>query len=133
MIRYLVDLALNNRILVLSLAVVLLIWGIISFHNLPIEAYPDVANTYVQVITQWPGHAAEELEQQITIPIEAGINGVGHLTNLRSVSLFGLSVVTLIFDDDADNFIARQQVLEKLQGVSLPANINPQLGPDYSP
>ncbi len=70
MIRYLIDFALRNRILVLSVAVVLFVWGIISFHNLPIEAYPDVADTYTQIITQWPGHAAEEVEQQITVPLE---------------------------------------------------------------
>jgi len=133
MIRAIVDFALSEKLLVLGLGIMLLVWGVISFHNLPVEAYPDVANTYVQVITQWPGRAAEEIEQQITIPVEAGVNGVGHLTNLRSVSLFGLSVVTLIFDDDADNFTARQQVLEKLTGINLPANVNPQLGPDYSP
>src|SRR5579885_2916661 len=133
MIRYLVDFALRNRLLVLCLGFLLLIWGIISFHTLPVEAYPDVANTWVQVITQWPGRAAEEVEQQVTIPIEVVVNGVAHVTNLRSVSLFGLSVVTLIFDDQADNFRARQQVLEKLSQVNLPAGLNPVLGPDYSP
>src|SRR5271169_3497274 len=133
MIRYLVDLALNNRILVLSLAVVLFIWGIISFHNLPIEAYPDVADTYVQIISQWPGHAAEEVEQQITVPLEVQLNGVSHLTHLRSVSLFGLSVVTMIFDDEADDLLSRSQVLEKLSQVTLPQGVSPQIGPDYSP
>ena len=92
MIRYLIDFALRNRILVLSVAVVLFVWGIISFHNLPIEAYPDVADTYTQIITQWPGHAAEEVEQQITVPLEVQLNGVAHMTHLRSVSLAGLSV-----------------------------------------
>ena len=83
MIRSLVDFALNNRILVLSLAVLLFIWGLVSFHNLPIEAYPDVADTYVQIISQWPGHVAEEVEQQITVPLEVQLNGVPHLTPLR--------------------------------------------------
>src|SRR5580692_6620079 len=133
MIRYLVDLALNNRILVLSLAVVLFIWGVISFHNLPIEAYPDVADTYVQIITQWPGHAAEEVEQQITVPLEVSLNGVAHLTHLRSVSLAGLSVITIIYDDDTTTFNARQEVLDRLQNVTLPANVASTLGPDYSP
>ncbi|HYM11637.1 MAG TPA: CusA/CzcA family heavy metal efflux RND transporter [Bryobacterales bacterium] len=133
MIRYLVDFALRNKLLVLSVGALLLVWGVISFHNLPIEAYPDVANNWVQVITQWPGRAAEEVEQQVTIPIEVQMNGVGHLASLRSVSLFGLSVVTLIFDDSADDLLSRQQVLEKLTVVTLPPNINPQLGPDYSP
>jgi cobalt-zinc-cadmium resistance protein CzcA len=133
MLRYLVDFALREKLLVLAVGGMLLIWGVISFHTLPIEAYPDVANTWVQVITQWPGHAAEEVEQQVTIPIETQMNGVAHMTHLRSVSLFGLSVVTLIFDDEAENFESRQRVLEKLAFVSLPANLNPQLGPDYSP
>jgi cobalt-zinc-cadmium resistance protein CzcA len=133
MIRYLVDLALNNRILVLSLAVVLFIWGIISFHNLPIEAYPDVADTYVQIISQWPGHAAEEVEQQITVPLEVQLNGVSHLTHLRSVSLAGLSVITIIYDDDIPTFTARQEVLDRLAQATTPPGVNPGLGPDYSP
>ncbi|MBI3664912.1 MAG: efflux RND transporter permease subunit [Acidobacteria bacterium] len=133
MLRYLVDFALREKLLVLAVGALLLIWGVYSFHTLPVEAYPDVANTWVQVITQWPGHAAEEVEQQVTIPIETQTNGVAHLTQLRSVSLFGLSVVTLIFDDEADNLLSRQQVLEKLSLVNLPPNLNPQLGPDYSP
>ena len=97
MIRALVDFALNNRFLMLLAAMLLLVWGAISFHNLPVEAYPDVANNYVQVITQWPGRAAEEVEQQVTIPIEIQLNGLPHLQNLRSASLFGLSSITLIF------------------------------------
>ena len=92
MIRKAIDFALSNPLLVLGGALVLFVWGIISFHALPIEAYPDVADTYAQVITQWPGHAAEEVEQQITVPLEVELNGVAHLTHLRSVSLMGLSV-----------------------------------------
>jgi len=133
MIRYLVDFALREKLLVLGLGLVLLTWGWISFHTLPVEAYPDVADTWVQVITQWPGHAAEEVEQQVTVPIEVQTNGVAHLTHLRSISLFGLSVVTLTIDDQADNLISRQQVLEKLSQLNLPPGLNPQLGPDYSP
>jgi cobalt-zinc-cadmium resistance protein CzcA len=100
---------------------------------LPIEAYPDVANVWVQVITQWPGHAAEETEQLVTIPIENQVNGVAQLTNIRSTTIFGLSVVTLIFEDGTDTRIARQQVLEKISQISLPQNLQPILGPDYSP
>ncbi len=133
MLRYLVDFALREKLLVLAIGGMLLIWGVISFHTLPIEAYPDVANTWVQVITQWPGHAAEEVEQQVTIPIETHTNGVLHLASMRSVSLFGLSVVTLVFDDEADNLLSRQQVLERISQVNLPQNLTPQLGPDYSP
>ncbi len=133
MIRYLVDFSLKNRMLVLAMGVALLIWGIISFHNLPVEAYPDVADKYVWVITQWPGRAAEEVEQQVTIPIETQMNGLGHLTHLRSTSLAGLSFITAIFDDESDNLQNRQQVLEKLTLVSLPPGLNPQIGPDFSP
>src|SRR6202043_635203 len=103
MIRALVDFALNNRLLVLLATILLLVWGGISFHNLPVEAYPDVANNYVQVITQWPGRAAEEIEQQVTIPLEISMNGIPHLEHLRSTSLFGLSSTMLIFDDESSN------------------------------
>src|SRR5467141_4790403 len=114
MIRAIVDFALSEKLLVLGLGIMLLVWGIISFHNLPVEAYPDVANTWVQVITQWPGRAAEEVEQQITIPVEIQMNGIPHLQHVRSSSLAGLSVVNLIFDDDSDNDWDRQKALERL-------------------
>ena len=133
MIRYLVDFALHNKIMVLTVGVLLLIWGIISFHKLPVEAYPDVADKYVWVITQWPGRAAEEVEQQVTIPIETQLNGVPHLTHLRSISLSGLSFITVLFDDESENLVNREQVFERLALVNLPANLNPQLGPDFSP
>jgi len=133
MIRQIVDHALNNKFLVLAVGLFLLVWGAIAFHNLPIEAYPDVANNWVVVIAQWPGRAAEEVEQQITIPIETQMNGIAHLSSMRSTTLFGLSAVTLIFDDDSVNLVNRQQTLEKLAQVTLPANVNPVLGADYSP
>ncbi|HTD49805.1 MAG TPA: efflux RND transporter permease subunit, partial [Acidimicrobiia bacterium] len=133
MIHGLVDFALRRKFLVLGLGVLLLGWGVISFHTLPVEAYPDVANNWVQVITQWPGRASEEVEQQVTIPIEIQMNGIAHLSNLRSISEFGLSVVTLVFDDESEDLVNRQQVLERLSQVTLPPSLNPQLGPDYSP
>jgi cobalt-zinc-cadmium resistance protein CzcA len=133
MISALVEFALNNRFMVLALTALLLVWGAVSFHNLPVEAYPDVANNYVNVITQWPGRAAEEVEQQVTIPIETQLNGLPHLQHLRSVSLFGLSSVTMIFDDDSVNDWNRQKVLERLSEVNLPNNLQPSIGPDYSP
>src|SRR6202166_1073041 len=117
MIRALVDFALNNRFVVIALALLLLGWGAISFHNLPVEAYPDIADNYVTVITQWPGRAAEEVEQQVTIPIEIQMNGIPHLQHLRSVSLFGLSSVMLIFDDESENDANRLKVLERLAQV----------------
>ena len=133
MIRRLVDFALDNRVLILAVAILLLIWGGISFHNLPVEAYPDVANNYVQIITQWPGRAAEEVEQQVTTPIEIVMNGIPHLEHLRSFSVFGLSSVMLIFDDQSTNDSNRQKVLERLAQVTLPENLQPQIGTDYSP
>src|SRR5580693_1940357 len=133
MIRTLVDAALNNRFIILTLAILLLAWGAVSFHNLPVEAYPDVADNYVQVITQWPGRAAEEVEQQVTIPIEIQMNGIPHLTHLRSFSLFGLSSITMIFDDESDNDWNREKALERLSQVTLPSGLQPQMGTDWSP
>src|SRR5580693_7880817 len=133
MIRAVVDFSLNNRFIVMLGAILLLVWGAISFHNLPVEAYPDVANNYVQIITLWPGRAAEEVEQQVTIPIEIVMNGIPHLTSLRSKSVFGLSSVTLIFDDDSINDWNRQKALERLSQVTLPDNIQAQMGTDWSP
>jgi len=133
MIRALVDFALNSRFIILTAGVLLLIWGAVAFHNLPVEAYPDVANNYVQIITQWPGRAAEEVEQQVTIPIEIQMNGIPHLVHLRSVSLFGLSSLMLIFDDESSNDWNRQKVLERLSQVTLPQNLQPQMGTDWSP
>jgi cobalt-zinc-cadmium resistance protein CzcA len=133
MISRLVDYAVNNRFPVLAVALLLFLWGVISFHNLPIEAYPDVANNYVNIITQWPGRAAEEVEQQVTIPIETVMNGLPHLEHLRSTSLFGLSSVMLIFDDESENDWNRQKVLERLSQASLPQNLTPVMGTDWSP
>jgi heavy metal efflux system protein len=133
MIRKVVDFALNNRFAVLAIAVLLLTWGAISFHNLPVEAYPDVANNYVDVITQWPGISAEQIEQQITIPLEIAMNGIPDVVHLRSFSLFGLSDVKLIFDDGSDNAWNRERVLERLAQVTLPSGVTPQMGTDWSP
>jgi len=133
MIRSIVAAALNNRLLVLAAAAFVFAAGAIAFKNLPVEAYPDVANTWVQVITQWPGRAAEEVEQQVTIPIEIQVNGLPSLQHVRSASLAGLSVVNLIFEDGSDNDWDRQKVLERLANVTLPPNVTAQIGPDFSP
>jgi cobalt-zinc-cadmium resistance protein CzcA len=132
MIRALVDFALNNKFVVLAVALLLLGWGAISFHNLPVEAYPDIADNYATVITQWPGRSAEEVEQQVTIPIEKQMSGMPHLTYLRSESIFGLSFVIMIFDDSSVNDWNRQKVLERLTQVSLPQGLQPQIGTDWS-
>jgi cobalt-zinc-cadmium resistance protein CzcA len=134
MIRALVDFALNNRFVVIAIAVLLAAWGAISFHQLPVEAYPDIADNYVTVITQWPGRSAEEVEQQVTIPIEVQMAGMPHMTFLRSESIFGLSYVIMIFDDSSVNDWNRQKVLERLTQVDLPngQNLQPQIGTDWS-
>jgi cobalt-zinc-cadmium resistance protein CzcA len=133
MIRAAVDFALSNRFLILSAAVLMMIGGAISFHKLPVEAYPDVANNYVEIITQWPGRAAEEVEQQVTIPLEIRVNGIPHLEHLRSITMFGLSNLTLIFDDESDNNWNRQKVAERLAGAELPEGLEPEIGADFSP
>ena len=133
MIRRVVDFALSNRLLVLALAIILFAAGIVSFKRLPIEAYPDVADNYVEIITQWPGISAEQIEQQVTIPLEVVMNGIPHVVHLRSFSLFGLSDLKLIFDDESDNDWNRERVLERLSQVTLPPSVVPQMGTDWSP
>jgi cobalt-zinc-cadmium resistance protein CzcA len=133
MIQRIVDAALRQRFLILAIGLLLLAWGAVAFHTLPIEAYPDVAPQWVQVITQWPGHAPEEVEKQITLPIETHMNGIRSMTNMRSHSMFGLSIVTLTFNGHSNDQWNREQVLERLSGISLPGGVTPQIGPDYSP
>ncbi len=133
MIRRVVDFALSNRLLVLGLALLLFAGGIVSFERLPIEAYPDVADNYVEIITQWPGISAEQIEQQVTIPLEVVMNGIPQVVHLRSFSLFGLSDLKLIFEDGSDNAWNRERVLERLAQVTLPPGVNPQMGTDWSP
>jgi cobalt-zinc-cadmium resistance protein CzcA len=138
MIAKIVDFALKNRLIVIVAAILLLIWGGISFHQLPVEAYPDVADNYVEIVTQWPGISAEQMEQQITIPLEIVMNGIPHVTHLRSFSLFGLSDIKIIFDDEELNAWDRERALERLSQVSLPpaavaAGVAPQIQTDWSP
>jgi cobalt-zinc-cadmium resistance protein CzcA len=133
MIQKVVDFALQNRVLVLAIAVLLLIWGAVSFHQLPVEAYPDVANNYVEIITQWPGISAEQMEQQVTIPLEKAMNGIPGLVHLRSFSIFGLSDLKLIFEDGTSNFENRERVLERMSQATLPDGVAPQMGKDWSP
>ncbi|GGA73623.1 cation transporter [Edaphobacter acidisoli] len=133
MIRRLVDFALGSRFLVLTIGIVLFIWGFVSFHNLPVEAYPDVANNYVDVIAQWPGISAEQVEQQVTIPIETTLNGIPGVAHVRSWSIFGLSTVELVFGEDTTDFENRERVLERLSQVTLPTGVIPQMGTDWSP
>ena len=129
MIQRLISFALHQRFVTVALALLLLIGGIISYHRLPIEAYPDVGDTQVDVITLWPGHAAEEVERQITMALEKELNGVPDRTFLRSITIFGLSNIRVVFDDGTDKYWARQQVLERIQGADLPTDSKPGLGP----
>ncbi|MGD0798662.1 MAG: CusA/CzcA family heavy metal efflux RND transporter [Acidobacteriaceae bacterium] len=133
MIKGLVDFALKSRFLILAIALLLFVWGAISFHNLPVDAYPDVADNYVNVITQWPGHSAEDIEKQITVPTEIQMAGIPDLKNVRSFSLAGISSLMMNFNDDSDNSWNRERVLERLGMVTLPAGLVPQLQTDWSP
>ena len=132
MIRALVDFALNNKFVVMALWLLLTLWGAVSFHNLPVEAYPDIADNYVTIISQWPGRSAEEVEQLVTIPVETQMGGIAHLSIMRSESIFGLSLITLIFDDQSVNDWNRQKVLERLTLVTVPQGVQPQIGTDWS-
>ncbi len=129
MIENLIAFCLQQRLMVIGATLAIAISGIIAFEKLPVQAFPDVQNVFVQVVTQYPGQAPEEVEKLISLPIERVMNGLPHLMNMRSVSIFGLSVVTLTFDDDAEDYFSRQQVLERIQNADIPDNAKPQLGP----
>ena len=133
MIRRIVDFALDKRLFVLAIALLLIGGGVVAFRALPIEAYPDVADNYVEIVTQWPGISAEQMEQQVTIPLEIVMNGMPHKTHLRSFSLFGLSDLKLIFDDEEENFRNRARTLERLSQVTLPPGVQAQIQTDWSP
>ena len=129
MIEHLIAFCLQQRLMVIGATLAIAISGIIAFEKLPVQAFPDVQNVFVQVVTQYPGQAPEEVEKLISLPIERVMNGLPHLMSMRSVSIFGLSVVTLTFDDDAEDYFSRQQVLERIQNADIPDNAKPQLGP----
>jgi heavy metal efflux system protein len=138
MIQRVVDFALKQKLFVLAIAILIVAGGILAFHYLPIDAYPDVADNYVEIVTQWPGISAEQMEQQISIPLEIVMNGIPQLTTLRSFSLFGLSDIKLIFDDGSDNNWNRERALERISYVNLPpaavaAGVAPQIQTDWSP
>ncbi|MDP9041809.1 MAG: efflux RND transporter permease subunit, partial [Bacteroidota bacterium] len=125
--------SLKNKYFIYFATILMVIYGIITFVNMPIEAFPDVTNTEITVITQWPGRSAEEVEKFVTIPIEIALNPVNRKTSLRSTSIFGLSVVKLIFEDDVQDAYARTQVNTMIQNVILPDNIVPQVQPPTGP
>ena len=129
MIRRVIAFALHQRFITLALALLLTVGGIVSFYRLPIEAYPDVGDIQVDVITIWSGRAAEEVERHITIPIERELNGIARVTFLRSISNFGLSNIRVLFADGTDNYWARQQVQERIAHAEIPSDAKPGLGP----
>ena len=129
MLERLVSFSVGQRVFVLVIVLALAVFGTRSALNVPIEAFPDVQDVQVQVVTQYLGQAPEEVERAITLPIEREMAGVPRMTQLRSVSITGLSVVTLTFSDGTDDYFVRQQVLEKLQNVVLPAGSQPSLAP----
>src|SRR6478735_6378812 len=133
MINRLVSFALAQRFIVIVAMICLGVWGVYSFDNLPIDAYPDLAPPRVQIVTQWPGHAAEEVERQITIPLETEMNGIPTLDALRSISIYGLSSVTMNFDFDTDAYFARAQAFERIPNAEVPDGVTPGMSPLFSP
>ncbi len=133
MIKKLVNWSIDHEILMISIFALLCIVGVIAWNGLAIDAYPDISDTTVQVVTQVPGLAAEEIEQQITIPVERAVNGLPGLSTMRSKNAFGLSTVVLVFDDGVDDYWARQRVTERLVGIELPFDATPELNPLTSP
>jgi heavy metal efflux system protein len=133
MIHRIVQFALKQRILTLLIVAFIAVGGAISFYNMPVDAYPDLAPPMVEVITQWPGHASEEIERLVTVPTEVEMNGVPKMSVMRSISLYGLSDVILTFEDGTDDYFARQQVFERLTEVTYPTGVTPTLAPLASP
>jgi cobalt-zinc-cadmium resistance protein CzcA len=133
MIHRIVQAALRQRFLVLVLTLVMMVGGIISFRRMPVDAYPDLAPPQVELITQWPGHAAEEVERLVTLPLELELNGVPRVEVMRSVSLYGLSDIRLTFEDRTDDYFARQIVFQRMAQATLPAGVTPDMAPLFSP
>jgi cobalt-zinc-cadmium resistance protein CzcA len=133
MINKIVSFALSQRFVIIIAMLFLMIWGVFSFQKLPIDAYPDLSPPHVEVVTQWPGHAAEEVERLITIPVEIEMNGIPDLEALRSISLYGLSSVQMNFTYDVDPYFVRAQAHERMADTSVPNGVTPSLSPLFSP
>ncbi len=133
MIHRIVQAALRQKFVVLMLTAFITVAGIISFQRMPVDAYPDLAPPQVEIVTQWPDHAAEEVERLVTLPLELEMNGVPHMVVMRSISLYGLSDLLLTFDENTDDYFARQIVFERLAGATLPAGVTPSMAPLFSP
>lgn len=132
-VKNIVAFSLKNRFFTFFWVTLLVIAGLVSFHNTPIEAFPDVTNTQIIIVTQWQGRSAQEVERFVSIPIEVAMNSVQRKTNVRSISMFGLSVIKIIFDDKVEDFVARQQVNNQLVNVNLPEDVAPEVQPPYGP
>ena len=132
-LRGIIGFSLSNKYFILFASATVIVAGIITFKNMPIEAFPDVTNTEISIITQWPGRSAEEVEKFVTIPIEIAMNPVQNKISLRSTTIFGLSYVKLIFADDIKDGQARQQVMNLLQNATLPTNVQPAVQPPTGP
>ncbi len=132
-IRDIVGFSLKNRFFIIFMTLGLIAAGIVSYLNTPLEAFPDVTNTQIIVVTEWNGRSAEEIERFVTVPIEISMSSVQRKTNVRSITMFGLSIIKIIFEDDVDDFFARQQVNNQLRTVSLPEGVDPDVQPPYGP
>src|SRR3954468_24366362 len=132
-LRNIIAFYLKNKFFTFFWVGLLIAVGVISYLNTPIEAFPDVTNTQIIIVTEWNGRSAEEVERFVTVPIEVAMNSVQKKSTLRSISMFGLSVTKIIFDDDVEDFFARQQVNNLLQNLSLPENVEPEVQPPYGP
>src|SRR5450432_3896077 len=133
MMRNVIRALVQNRVVVVGLLFAYALAGVFAFRRLPVEAYPDVTNIQAQVITLWSGHAAEEVEKFVTVPIENQLNALPQRASLRSISMFGLSVITIVFEDDADNYQARALVAQQMGGIVLPPGAQSSLSPDSTP
>jgi cobalt-zinc-cadmium resistance protein CzcA len=133
MIHRIVHFALRQRFLVLMVTALMVIAGAWSFRQMPVDAYPDLSPPMVELVTQWPGHAAEEVERLTTLPLELAMNGTPHLRVMRSISLYGLSDVKLTFDEGVDSYFARQLVFERMSDATLPQGVTPSMAPLFSP
>jgi cobalt-zinc-cadmium resistance protein CzcA len=133
MIARIVSFALAQRFMIIMAALAVIFWGAVSFQHLPIDAYPDLSPPHVEIITQWPGHAAEEVERLISIPLEVEMNGIPKIEALRSISLYGLSAIEMNFEYSTDPYFAREQAFERMANATLPTGIAPGVSPLFSP
>src|ERR1700685_4240555 len=133
MIHHIVQFALRQRFLIIIITLLIVIAGAESFRRMPVDAYPDLSPPMVELITQWPGHAAEEVERLTTLPLELAMNGAPNLKVMRSISLYGLSDVILTFDESTDPYFAREQVFQRIADASLPSGVTPSMAPLFSP